>query len=60
MSLFSRGKFSSDHKARCIMKILYLDDSLNNEYITTKGWEAIRGSFEFEANTTYEGMTINR
>lgn len=58
MSLFSRGEFSTEYKARCIMKILYLDDSLDNEYITTEGWEAIRGCLELEANADNERMPM--
>lgn len=58
MSLLGRGNFSPEYKATCIIKILYLDDSLNNEYITTEGWKAIRGSLELEANTAYESMPM--
>lgn len=45
MSLLSRGKFSPDYKARCIIKILYLEDTLLQENITSDGWNAIQSGF---------------
>lgn len=45
MSLFSRGKFSADYKARLIIKILYLEDTLTQEHITSDGWNAIQSGF---------------
>lgn len=42
LSLFHHGKFSTAYKARCILKILYLDNLLNPEDITGAGWNAIR------------------
>lgn len=59
MSLLSRGKFSSEYKARCIMKILYLDDSLENEYITAEGWKAIHCCLELEDDTTHESTPMS-
>ena len=44
-SLFSKGKFAPDYKARCIMKILYLEDTLDCKYITSDGWNAIYSRF---------------
>ena len=41
LSLFRYGKFSAKYKARCIMKILYLDNMLEQENITSDGWNAI-------------------
>lgn len=41
MSLLRKGKYSSEQKARYIMKILYLDDLLKHENITGDGWNAI-------------------
>ena len=42
ISLFGNGKFSTSYKAQLIMKILYLDNLLEDEYITGKGWNAIQ------------------
>jgi len=58
LSLLSRGCFSSEYKALCIIKILYLDDSLKNEYITTEGWKAIRSSLELDTDYTYENLPM--
>jgi hypothetical protein len=41
MSLLRKGKFSAEYKAHCIMKILYLDNLLKRESITSEGWNAI-------------------
>jgi hypothetical protein len=42
MSLLRKGKFTAEYNARCIMKILYLDNLLNRENITSEGWSAIQ------------------
>lgn len=41
MSLLRKGKYNAEYKARCILKILYLDNLLNRENITSDGWNAI-------------------
>jgi hypothetical protein len=41
MSLLCKGKFSAEYKAKCIMKILYLDNLLKRENITSEGWNVI-------------------
>ena len=58
MSLLSKGKFSPEYKAKCIMQILYLDDSLKSEQITTEGWNAIHCGLESEADTAYKSMPV--
>jgi len=58
MSLLSKGKFSSKYKAKCIMQILYLDDSLKPEQITTEGWKAIHCGLESKADTAYKNMPV--
>ncbi len=58
MSLLSKGKFTPEYKAKCIMQILYLDDSLKHEQITTEGWNAIHCSLESEADTAYKNMPV--
>ena len=40
------------------MKILYLDNSFKNEYITVEGWKAIHCCLELEADTSYASMPM--
>ena len=42
ISLLRNGKFSVGYKAQIIMKVLYLDNLLEDECITGKGWHAIQ------------------
>lgn len=58
MSLLSKGKFAAEYKAKCIMQILYLDDSLKREQITIEGWNAIHCGLESEADTAYTSMPV--
>jgi hypothetical protein len=58
MSLLSKGRFSPEYKAKCIMQILYLDDSLKPEQITTEGWKAIHCGLESEDDTAYNSMPV--
>lgn len=58
MSLLSKGIFSPEYKAKCIMQILYLDDSLKPEQITTEGWKAILCGLESEADNAYKSMPV--
>ena len=58
MSLLSKGVFSARYKAQCVMKILYLEDSLKHEYITSKGWNVIHCALESEADTAYESVPM--
>lgn len=44
MSLLRKGKFSAEHKAKYIIKILYLDNLLKREKITSEGWNVIESS----------------
>jgi hypothetical protein len=58
MSLLSKGEFSAEYKAKCIMQILYLDDSIKPEQITIEGWMAIHCSLESDADTAYKSMPV--
>ena len=58
ISLLSRGKFSSEYKAGCILNILYLDDLLKREHITAEGWNTIHCGLESKADTAYESMQL--